>query len=66
MSVTGPHPGHSAPGASATSSSRSLTTGVPATTAGRCAGGDIPADVPDVVAGVLARHAPAAARMNDF
>jgi hypothetical protein len=32
----------------------------------RCAHGDIPPDVPAVVAGVLARHAPAAARMNDF
>lgn len=32
----------------------------------RCASGDIPAGVPAVVAGVLARHAPAAARMNDF
>lgn len=32
----------------------------------RCAGGDIPDDVPPVVAGILARHAPVAARMNDF
>ncbi len=32
----------------------------------RCAGGDIPRDVPRVVAGILARHAPAAARMNSF
>jgi len=32
----------------------------------RCAGGDIPLDVPAAVAGILARHAPAAARMNDF
>ena len=32
----------------------------------RCAGGDIPPDVPPVVAGILARHAPAAARMNSF
>ena len=32
----------------------------------RCAGGDIPHDVPATVAQVLARHAPAAARMNDF
>ncbi|MBD5786637.1 serine/threonine protein phosphatase [Cellulosimicrobium terreum] len=32
----------------------------------RCAGGGIPDDVPVVVAGVLARHAPAAAAMNDF
>jgi hypothetical protein len=32
----------------------------------RCAGGDIPRDVPAPVAGILARHAPAAARMNDF
>ncbi|WP_251151095.1 phosphotransferase [Cellulosimicrobium sp. Marseille-Q4280] len=32
----------------------------------RCASGDVPADVPAPVAGVLARHAPAAARMNDF
>ncbi|GAA3216600.1 serine/threonine protein phosphatase [Dactylosporangium siamense] len=34
--------------------------------AGRCATGDIPSDVPPVVAEILARHAPAAARMNDF
>jgi hypothetical protein len=32
----------------------------------RCAAGDIPADVPPDVAGIIARHAPAAARMNDF
>ncbi len=32
----------------------------------RCANGDIPQDVPTAVAKVLARHAPAAARMNDF
>jgi hypothetical protein len=32
----------------------------------RCAGGDIPPDVPAAVAGILARHAPAAAEMNDF
>ncbi|GAA2585034.1 hypothetical protein GCM10010399_13910 [Dactylosporangium fulvum] len=32
----------------------------------RCASGDIPRDVPAAVADVLARHAPAAARMNDF
>ncbi len=32
----------------------------------RCASGDIPHDVPAVVAGILARHAPAAAEMNDF
>ncbi|XVV01698.1 serine/threonine protein phosphatase [Actinosynnema sp. CA-248983] len=32
----------------------------------RCAGGDVPGDVPEVVADILARHAPAAARMNDF
>ncbi|WP_203716648.1 hypothetical protein [Asanoa siamensis] len=32
----------------------------------RCAGGDIPADVPQPVAGILARHAPTAARMNAF
>ena len=32
----------------------------------RCAAGDIPPDVPVAVAGILARHAPAAARMNDF
>jgi hypothetical protein len=32
----------------------------------RCASGVIPADVPAVVATILARHAPAAARMNDF
>ena len=32
----------------------------------RCASGDIPPDVPATVAKILARHAPAAARMNDF
>ncbi len=32
----------------------------------RCASGDIPPDVPAVVAKILARHAAAAARMNDF
>jgi hypothetical protein len=32
----------------------------------RCATGDVPGDVPDAVADILARHAPAAARMNDF
>lgn len=32
----------------------------------RCAGGDIPQDVPTAVATILVRHAPAAARMNDF
>ncbi|MCC2334997.1 serine/threonine protein phosphatase [Cellulomonas wangsupingiae] len=32
----------------------------------RCASGDVPPDVPQPVAGILARHAPAAARMNDF
>jgi len=32
----------------------------------RCADGEIPDDVPEAVAGILARHAPAAARMNDF
>ncbi|UZN03764.1 serine/threonine protein phosphatase [Cellulomonas sp. S1-8] len=32
----------------------------------RCAAGDIPQDVPAAVAGLLARHAAAAARMNDF
>lgn len=32
----------------------------------RCAIGDIPQDVPAAVAEILARHAPAAARMNDF
>ncbi|WP_201441111.1 serine/threonine protein phosphatase [Saccharothrix sp. 6-C] len=32
----------------------------------RCAAGDIPGDVPPAVAGVLARHAPAAARLNGF
>jgi hypothetical protein len=32
----------------------------------RCASGDIPPDVPAAVAEILARHAPAAARMNDF
>jgi hypothetical protein len=32
----------------------------------RCASGDIPLDVPGAVAEILARHAPAAARMNNF
>ena len=32
----------------------------------RCASGDIPQDVPASVAGILCRHAPAAARMNEF
>jgi hypothetical protein len=32
----------------------------------RCAAGAIPADVPQAVAAILARHAPAAARMNSF
>ncbi len=32
----------------------------------RCASGDIPPDVPAPVARLLARHAPTAARMNDF
>lgn len=32
----------------------------------RCATGDIPQDVPAAVADILARHTPAAARMNDF
>ncbi len=32
----------------------------------RCASGQIPQDVPAAVAEILARHAPAAARMNDF
>lgn len=32
----------------------------------RCADGEIPQDVPTAVATILARHAPAAARMNDF
>jgi len=32
----------------------------------QCATGDIPQGVPAAVAGILARHAPAAARMNDF
>ncbi|NTX41586.1 serine/threonine protein phosphatase [Myxococcus sp. CA033] len=32
----------------------------------RCASGDIPQDVPAAVADILSRHAPAAARMNDF
>jgi hypothetical protein len=32
----------------------------------RCAAGGIPDDVPPAVAGVLVRHAPAAARMNGF
>ena len=32
----------------------------------RCASGDMPPGVPAAVAGIIARHAPAAARMNDF
>lgn len=32
----------------------------------RCANGDIPQNMPAVVAGILARHAPSAAEMNDF
>lgn len=32
----------------------------------RCAAGDIPQGVPASVTGILTRHAPAAARMNDF
>ncbi|BCY11699.1 serine/threonine protein phosphatase [Actinoplanes sp. L3-i22] len=32
----------------------------------RCATGDIPPDVPPPVAEIVARHAPAAARMNEF
>lgn len=32
----------------------------------RCATGDIPSGLPPAVAGILARHAPAAAAMNDF
>jgi hypothetical protein len=32
----------------------------------RCANGDIPPDVPPAVVGILARHARAAAEMNDF
>ncbi|MDQ0382948.1 serine/threonine protein phosphatase [Amycolatopsis thermophila] len=32
----------------------------------RCAAGDIPEEVPASVVPILARHAPAAARMNDF
>lgn len=32
----------------------------------RCAAGDIPDDVPPAVAAILARHAPAAAKMNAF
>jgi hypothetical protein len=32
----------------------------------QCATGDIPPDVPPPVAEIIARHAPAAARMNDF
>jgi hypothetical protein len=32
----------------------------------RCANGDIPPGVPAVAADILARHSPAAARMNDF
>jgi len=32
----------------------------------RCAAGHVPADVPPVVAAILARHAPAAAKMNAF
>ena len=31
-----------------------------------CASGDIPQDVPEPTASILARHAPAAAKMNDF
>lgn len=33
---------------------------------GRCASGNIPQNVPAAVAGILARHASAAARMNEF
>jgi hypothetical protein len=32
----------------------------------RCAAGEVPDDVPARVTGILTRHAPAAARMNDF
>lgn len=32
----------------------------------RCAAGDIPPDLPPPVGEIIARHAPAAARMNDF
>lgn len=32
----------------------------------RCASGDVPPDVPAAIAGILARHAPAAAAMNEF
>lgn len=32
----------------------------------RCAAGDLPPDLPPPVADIIARHAPAAARMNDF
>jgi hypothetical protein len=32
----------------------------------RCAGGDVPTDVPPTVAALLTRHAPVAARMNAF
>jgi hypothetical protein len=32
----------------------------------RCATGDIPSDEPPPVAGIIAAHAPAAARMNVF
>ncbi|XAS75733.1 serine/threonine protein phosphatase [Dermatophilaceae bacterium Sec6.4] len=32
----------------------------------RCSHGDMPQDLPPVVASILARHAPAAAAMNDF
>jgi len=32
----------------------------------RCATGDIPPDVPAHIAEIIARHAPAAARMNEF
>ncbi|MGC5022933.1 hypothetical protein [Micromonospora sp. DT47] len=32
----------------------------------RCASGNIPHGLPPAVAEILARHAPAAARMNDF
>jgi hypothetical protein len=32
----------------------------------RCASGDIPQGIPAAAAGILARHAPTAVRMNDF
>lgn len=72
------HVGHDADYASMRLVNWLVTTvcGVPVPTGGvpaarnayvrRCADGDIPYDVPAAVADILARHAPAAARMNDF